>query len=65
MTAAAAPTPTGSSATAPAEAYDPGAHTVAEVTDYAAAHPDEVPAILAAEQAGKNRTTLVAALGGE
>lgn len=43
-------------------AYDPGAHTIAEVETYVANHPDERAAVLAAEQAGKNRTTLVASL---
>lgn len=43
--------------------YDPGAHTVAEVTAYIAEHPDEEEAILAAEAAGKNRTTLVGEIG--
>lgn len=38
--------------------YDPGEHTVAEVGDYIAAHPDEEAAVLAAEAAGKNRTSL-------
>lgn len=42
--------------------YDPGEYTVAEVTDYATAHPDEVEAIGAAEAAGKARVTLLAAL---
>lgn len=44
---------------APAEAYDPGVHTVDEVLAYADAHPDEVGAIIAAEEAGKNRSTLL------
>jgi hypothetical protein len=47
-------------------AFDPGEHTVAEVEDYVAKHPDQADAVLAAEQAGKNRTTLVSSLeGGE
>lgn len=40
--------------------FDPSSHTVAEVLDYAAAHPDEVPAIVAAEQAGKARKMVLA-----
>lgn len=44
---------------AEAKAFDPGEHTVAEVEDYLAAHPDETDAVLEAEKAGKNRTTLV------
>jgi hypothetical protein len=41
------------------EVFDPADHTVAEVLDYAAEHPDEVAAIAAAEEAGKNRSTLL------
>lgn len=41
------------------EEYDPGAHTVAEVEAYIAEHPDERDAILQAEAAGKNRSSLV------
>lgn len=47
------------------DAYDPGDFTVADVEAYAAEHPDQVQAIVAAERAGKNRTTLLAALGAE
>jgi hypothetical protein len=43
-------------------AFDPSAYTIAEVLDYACEHPDEIPAILAAERAGKNRSTLIAQL---
>jgi hypothetical protein len=39
--------------------FDPGEHTVTEVQDYLDAHPDQADAVLAAEQAGKARTTLV------
>ena len=42
-----------------AGAYDPDDHTVNEVLDYVDDHPDEVDAVLAAERAGKNRTTLI------
>ena len=57
-------------ATAPApqakqgEAFDPGDHTVAEVEEYVAANPDQQAAVLKAEKAGKNRTTLVDSLEG-
>lgn len=40
-------------------AYDPGAHTVADVEAYLAAHPNERDAVLAAEAAGKARVSLV------
>jgi hypothetical protein len=39
--------------------FDPSDHTVPEVEDYVDQHPDEAGAILDAERAGKNRTTLV------
>ena len=42
--------------------YDPAAHTVDEVVEFAEAHPDQVDEILAAEQAGKNRSTLTSHL---
>lgn len=47
--------------TAEPAAYDPGAHTVAEVQDYVSAHPDELAAVLAAEQGrgDQSRSTLV------
>ena len=45
-------------------AFDPGDHTVAEVEEYIAANPDELEAVYNAEVAGKNRSTLVAHLGG-
>ena len=37
----------------------PGRATVAEVKAYVEANPDELDAVLAAETAGKNRSTLV------
>lgn len=40
-------------------AFDPGEVTVAEVQQHVEEHPDEAADVLAAEQAGKNRTTLV------
>jgi hypothetical protein len=43
-------------------AFDPGEHNVAEVVDYAQAHPDEAAALYDAEVAGKNRTTLLGQL---
>ena len=42
--------------------YDPSEHTVDEVVEYASQHPDEVEAILTAEQGGKNRSTLTSQL---
>src|SRR5262245_18946629 len=39
--------------------YDPGEHTVAEVLAYLDAHPDQHDAVLAAEAAGKGRTTIL------
>lgn len=44
-------------------AFDPSEHTVQEVLDYIDAHPDESAAVLAAEQAGKGRKTVLSALG--
>lgn len=41
------------------EAYDPGAHTVDEVLAYAADHPDEVAAIITAEENGRNRVGIL------
>jgi hypothetical protein len=52
-------------APAPVEAFDPGAHTAAEVKAYVEAHPDERAAILAAELAGKARVTLTEWLSAE
>jgi hypothetical protein len=39
--------------------YDPTMHTVSEVLAYAGEHPEEANAILEAEKAGANRSTLV------
>ena len=39
--------------------YDPGEHTVAEVEQYLAEHPEETEAVLAAERAGRARKGLV------
>lgn len=44
------------------ELFDPGDHTIAEVQAYLAEHPEEHDRILAAEQTGKNRATLIDAL---
>jgi hypothetical protein len=38
--------------------FDPGDHTVAEVEQYLADHPDQADTVLAAEAAGKDRATL-------
>jgi hypothetical protein len=38
--------------------FDPDEHTVAEVEDYMAEHPDDADRVLDAERAGKNRVTL-------
>lgn len=46
------------------EGYDPSEHTVTEVIGYVEDNPDQVEEILAAEQAGKARTTLVSHLEG-
>lgn len=42
--------------------YDPAEHTIDEVREYLAQHPEETDAVLAAEQAGKDRVTLVNSL---
>lgn len=42
-----------------AGSFDPGEHTVADVQEYLAKHPDQADAVLAAEKAGKARATLV------
>lgn len=44
--------------------YDPGAYSVADVKAYVQEHPDEADDVLAAEEAGQNRTTLVTWLDG-
>lgn len=41
------------------DSFDPGEHTVQEVKDYLAEHPDELDAVLEAELAGKARTTIL------
>ena len=49
------------------DGFDPGGHTVDEVKTYVTAHPDELETVTAAEQAGKNRSSLLdwlANLGG-
>lgn len=59
--------PSGDDGPAPEEdkgTYEPGEHTVADVEAYVAEHPDERAAITVAERAGKNRSTLLEALGG-
>jgi hypothetical protein len=44
------------------DGYDPGADTVDDVLAYVDKHPDEADRVLAAEKAGKNRTTVVSQL---
>lgn len=39
--------------------YNPANYTVAQVVDYINDHPDEASAVLAAERAGKNRSTIM------
>lgn len=51
--------PAGDSADDPAAAYDPGPQTAKVVMAHVAEHPDEAEAILAAEKAGRARTTLL------
>lgn len=41
------------------DTFDPGGHNATDVKAYVEAHPDEREAVLAAEQDGKNRVTLV------
>ena len=43
-------------------AYDPGAHNVSEVVDFARENPDATQDLLDAERAGKNRSTLISQL---
>lgn len=42
------------------DAFDPSDHTVAEVNEYLAAHPEDVDRVLAAEhsETGKNRSSI-------
>jgi hypothetical protein len=42
-----------------AEAFDPGDHSIADVKAYIEANPDELDDVLAAEEAGKGRVTLI------
>lgn len=42
--------------------FDPADFTVAEVLDYLEEHPEDAAAVRAAEEAGENRSTLIAAL---
>jgi hypothetical protein len=53
------------SAAPSAPTFDPGEHTVDDVKAYAARHPDQLAAIVAAETAGKGRITLLEALTAE
>lgn len=45
--------------------YDPSEHTVEDVLAYAGEHPEAVEAIVNAEIAGKQRTTLLSALAAQ
>jgi hypothetical protein len=56
------PDPAADSADDPAADFDPGQHTVAEVIAYAKANPDQAAAVLAAEKAGRARTTILSEL---
>jgi hypothetical protein len=42
--------------------YDPAAHTVTEVIGFVEDNPDQLEAVLAAEEAGKERSTLISHL---
>lgn len=42
--------------------FDPADYTVAEVVEYAEANPEQVDDLIAAEEAGKNRSTLISHL---
>ena len=44
------------------EAFDPGDYTIDQVLAYVDANPDEVDSVLAAEEAGKARSTLITQL---
>jgi hypothetical protein len=44
------------------DGFDPSEHSVDEVVEFAQAHPDEVGSLLAAEQSGQKRVTLIAKL---
>jgi hypothetical protein len=41
------------------DVFDPGAHTVAEVNDYLAEHPEDADRVLQAEADGKARVSIV------
>jgi hypothetical protein len=43
----------------PQAEFDPGAHTVAEVNDYLAEHPEDADRVLEAEASGKARVSIV------
>lgn len=42
------------------EIFDPADYTVAEVEEYATENPDQIEDLIEAEEAGKNRSTLIA-----
>jgi hypothetical protein len=43
-------------------AYDPGAHNISEVLDFARENRDQIPDLITTERAGKNRSTLISQL---
>jgi hypothetical protein len=49
-------------APAEGEEFDPGGYTIDQVLAYVDANPDEVDSVLAAEEAGKARSTLITQL---
>ena len=55
----AAPEPQTDEVTEESAAFDPSAHTVAEVQQYIAEHPDQRDAVLDAEADGKARVSLL------
>lgn len=42
--------------------YDPAEHSIPEINDHLAEHPEELEAVLAKEREGKDRPTLIASL---
>lgn len=54
--------PDAADAPAEADAFDPSEHTVDEVLAHVEEHPDDRDKVVAAEQSGKGRVTLLGAL---
>jgi hypothetical protein len=54
----------GDSTSVATAAFDPGAHTIADVLAYVDEHPEQVQSVYDAESDGKARTTLLADLEG-